>query len=331
MGSFKVVIIAFLAWILPQAASTTGADLRIATGGVELAATLTLPAGPGPHPAIVLLAGSGPSTRQSLRKFSDHFNSVGFATLVYDKRGSGQSTGSWTTASFDDNVADAQAAIAILMADTRIDRRRIGVWGVSQAGWFVPALTVRAPDLAFAIVLTGGGATPRDVEMFMHEASLDAAGVTPAQRDQARRLLTAYFAWLGTGVDRAGVVQLMTLAKPESWYRAIALDGVMPSDANRPRWEWVAKYDPMPFIEQMKLPTLVVLGTADQMGSTPLAAERWRSGLDRAGNRRASVVVIDGMGHAATIGSSHEQGGAVMPEYTATVSAFLQQLKPQGR
>jgi hypothetical protein len=39
------------------------------------------------------------------------------------------------------------------------------------------------------------------------------------------------------------------------------------------------------------------------------------------------VVTIDGMGHAATIGSTHAQGGAVMPEYTTVVAAFLAAFK----
>jgi hypothetical protein len=313
--------------VAPHTAPTAQLDLRISTGGIELAGTLTMPTGSGPHPAIVLLHGSGPGTRQGLQKFSDQLNAEGFATLAYDKRGSGQSTGSWTTASFDDNVRDAQAAIARLREDPRIDRTRIGVWGVSQAGWFIPALAVRTPGLAFAIVLTGGGATPKEVEMFMHEAALDRANVSGENRAQALRLLSEYFMWLGSGVNRAGVLDLIDRAKPTAWYRAIAIDGVMPSDANRPSWEWVARYDPMPFIEKMTLPTLVVLGGADQMGSTPIAAERWRSGLARAGNTRARVEVVDGMGHAATIGSAHAQGGAVMPEYTTLVTSFLTAFK----
>ena len=247
----------------------------------------------------------------------------GVATLVFDKRGEGQSTGSWTTASFDDNVNDAAAAIRLLRGDVRIDSRRVGVWGVSQAGWFIPALAARTPELAFAIVLTGGGATPRDVEMFMHEAALERAGASAADREKARTMLSAYFSWLATGVDRQKVVDLIAAAKGQSWYSAVAIDGVMPSDANRPNWEWVAKYDPMSDIEKMKLPTLVVLGAEDRMGSPIVSAERWKAGLAKAGNSRATVVTIPGMGHAATVGSTHAQGGAVMPEYLTTVRTFL--------
>jgi alpha-beta hydrolase superfamily lysophospholipase len=86
-------------------------ELRIESGGIELAATLPVPASRSPRPAALLLAGSGPSRRAELRRFADHLNGLGFATLVYDKRGSGQSTGDWTTASMDDLVGDAKAAL----------------------------------------------------------------------------------------------------------------------------------------------------------------------------------------------------------------------------
>jgi len=320
----STLALSLASWAVSQMAGPARTDFRLATGGIELAATLTVPEGPGPHPAVLLLSGSGPSTRQNLEKFSDQINDVGFATLVFDKRGSGQSTGSWASASFDDSVRDAQAAIAWLTKDSRIDHRRIGIWGVSQAGWFIPAIVDRTPSLAFAIVLTGGGATPRDVEMFMHEAALDRANVSPEDRSKARQMLNAYFDWLGTGTSRQGVVDLIESARKELWYSAVTLDGVLPSDAGRHNWEWVATFDPMPLIERMTLPTLVVLGASDQMGSPDSAERRWRSGLTRAGNTRAQVVMIEGMGHAASIGSSHTEGGAVMPAYTAVVSRFLE-------
>lgn len=330
MTSLTIAIIPVCALLLSgwfQATPATTVDVRIPTGGIELAATLTLPPGSGPHPAVVLLSGSGPSTRRELQKFVDLFIARGFATLVYDKRGVGASTGSWTTASFDDNVSDAQAAVAKLVGDSRVDSRRIGVWGVSQAGWFIPALVARTPALGFASVLTGGGATPREVEMFMHEAALTRAGVSPEDRHKAVALLTMYFEWLGSGVGRAALLDAIAQAKHTSWYPAVAIDGVLPSEANRPKWEWVATYNPMADIAKMTVPVFVALGAADGMGSAPLAAERWRTGFEQAGNTRARVVMIDGMGHAATIGSTHAQGGAVMPAYVTALGQFLDTLK----
>jgi len=327
MNPIRPAAIALLLAPLLHAAQKGSQEIRITSSGVELAATLTLPAGDGPHPAAVLLAGSGPSTRGDLLRFCEHLNSLDVATLVYDKRGCGQSSGSWTTASLDDVVADARSAFGVLRGHPRVDPDRIGVWGVSQAGWFIPVLAERTPELAFAIVLTGGGSTPREVELFMHRAALERIGATDAERAEAEGLLAMYFDWLGTGQEHEELVAAMTEARTTRWYSVLSLDRVMPSEQDRPKWEWVASFDPLPYIEKMHLPTLVLLGGADPMGSTPAALERWQAGLERARNPRARVVVIEGMGHAAALGPHHQKDAPLMSGYLAEVAAFSASLR----
>jgi pimeloyl-ACP methyl ester carboxylesterase len=63
------------------------------SGDTSLAGTFIAPATPGPYPAVVLLHGSGPLTRHSFGPWPRFFNSLGMAVLVYDKRGTGASTG----------------------------------------------------------------------------------------------------------------------------------------------------------------------------------------------------------------------------------------------
>ncbi|NEE26403.1 alpha/beta hydrolase, partial [Streptomyces sp. SID7982] len=67
-----------------------------ADDGTPLAGTLTLPAGPGPHPAVVLLHGSGPLDREGnspqlrmelARPVAGALAARGIATLRYDRRG----------------------------------------------------------------------------------------------------------------------------------------------------------------------------------------------------------------------------------------------------
>src|SRR5712691_7912217 len=72
---------------------------------ISPAGTLTLPRGPGPFPAVILLSGSGPHDRdESLvghRPFlvlADHLTRKGIAVLRFDKRGIGKSTGDYASA-----------------------------------------------------------------------------------------------------------------------------------------------------------------------------------------------------------------------------------------
>ena len=55
--------------------------------------------------------------------------------LIYDKRGVGESTGDWRTATFSDLAEDALGAVELLKEHQQIDPSRIGLFGLSQGGW----------------------------------------------------------------------------------------------------------------------------------------------------------------------------------------------------
>src|SRR5262249_21988032 len=112
--------------------------VTFASGDVRLAGVLMLPPGPGPHPALVLVHGSGYGTRGQYAPEADRFARNGIAVLAFDKRGCGGSTGDWRQADFDELAGDVLAAFRHLRGDRRIRANKIGLWGISQAGWVIP-------------------------------------------------------------------------------------------------------------------------------------------------------------------------------------------------
>ena len=105
--------------------------------------------------------GSGEQTKDSCRFLADGFLSRGLATLCFDKRGVGQSSGTFVFVGardsipvFDDLASDMAAGVAFLRTRPEIDPKRIGLAGVSQAGWIVPIAAAKS-QAAFMVLLVG--------------------------------------------------------------------------------------------------------------------------------------------------------------------------------
>jgi dienelactone hydrolase len=134
-----------------------------ANGAVKLSYEFAKPAGRGPFPGVVIGHGSGQTRKEECRYLSMAFVRRGYATLCYDKRGVGNSTGTYydvgtvnSERMFPLLAGDMAAGVKFLAAHPDVDRRRIGLAGSSQAGWIIPIAAATAdPKPAFMILLSG--------------------------------------------------------------------------------------------------------------------------------------------------------------------------------
>jgi len=130
-------------------------DVRIESApDVSLAATLRLPASAGRHPVLIIQSGSGPSTRGGFISLENLLNDAGIATIEFDKRGVGQSTGIFTD-TMQDMEADLAATIKWLRAHPEIDGSRIALLGYSQGAAAVPIVAERDGKIAAIVFLAG--------------------------------------------------------------------------------------------------------------------------------------------------------------------------------
>lgn len=144
--------------------STTQVSYGVFTNGnVQLSYRLDIPAHTAPVGAVVFGHGSGLLTKDSCRVFgtADGFVSRGYATLCFDKRGVGQSTGQYipiftqnSAVIFDELASDIAAGVAFLRSRPDINPDRIGLAGVSQAGWIVPLAAAKSQP-AFMLLIVG--------------------------------------------------------------------------------------------------------------------------------------------------------------------------------
>jgi pimeloyl-ACP methyl ester carboxylesterase len=186
-----------------------------ADDGLYLAGTLTLPAGAGPHPAVLLLPGSGRLDRDGntarLRMdlgpaLAAALAQHGIATLRYDRRGVGATPGDWRATGFTDNRRDAAAAVRALAGRPDILTGAVGVAGHSEGAVHAMSLGANAEVAAVvaAVVLLAGfaclgeDALRRQARMIVGDLP---AFVRPVLRAFARRQLARIKA-TGTDVTR---------------------------------------------------------------------------------------------------------------------------------
>jgi pimeloyl-ACP methyl ester carboxylesterase len=161
-------------------------EVRFRSGGTLLAGTLTLPPGPGPHPALVWVHGGGPQTRNYFPDLTALLTGAGYAVLTYDKRGFGQSGGVVVgdradQRAIDALAKDAEAAARFLAAQPGIDRARLGLAGHSQGGWISPLAASREPVVRFAVLFAGPSLSQGETD---HWADIAGAGNSPPTRTE---------------------------------------------------------------------------------------------------------------------------------------------------
>ncbi|HSI06326.1 MAG TPA: CocE/NonD family hydrolase, partial [Myxococcota bacterium] len=142
--------------------------VRFSSQGAELAGTVLLAEGAASRPGVVFVHGSGRITRDDWwqQAMARVFLRDGFDVLLYDKRGVGESGGEYVGrgAKNQNNVSpenlellamDAKAAVATLAARPGVDPKRVGLFGISQAGWIIPLAASASDRVAFVAEVSG--------------------------------------------------------------------------------------------------------------------------------------------------------------------------------
>jgi pimeloyl-ACP methyl ester carboxylesterase len=304
----------------PRKSLYTSAEVGFENGGIHLAGTLLEPLTPGPHPAIVMLHGSGPTTRDSMLPFADVFARNGIAVLLHDKRGTGGSSGNWSRATFDDLASDALAAVQYLKTRRDINPRQIGVQGTSFGGWVAPLAASRSRDVAFVIVESAPAISPLEHERLRVRAQLKADGFTNEVVVRALDFMEQKFDVARTGQGWPKLQEAMKRAEVDGWLSYVN----PPTSLESLQWNWtnLLSYDPRPALEKVTCPILVLYGQLDTIVSPAENRRRMETALKRAGNRDATIKVFEKANHGffAAITGGRREG----PSLKGLVPGYLQ-------
>ena len=172
--------------------------LTIPSGEVTLAATLTEPRERKSSTAVVLVAGSGPNDRDEklgphkpLRDIADHLTRQGITVLRYDKRGVGESTGTFGASMLSDFAADAKAALEYLRGTGKYSR--VGLIGHSEGGLIAERIAAESPaEVDFIVLLAAPGTSGVEIITYQNEVMM-ASLIRPEAKEDFGRITSETF------------------------------------------------------------------------------------------------------------------------------------------
>ncbi|TVT40564.1 alpha/beta fold hydrolase [Hymenobacter setariae] len=278
---------------------------------LRLAGSLTVPAGAGPFPAVVLLSDLGaqdrdgrpadqsePTTYPLLSLLADYLTRHGIAVLRLDDRGMGQSEGHNATTTTTQRVGDAQAALNYLRTRPEVDLLHLGLIGHGE-GANVALLAAAQPlPPAFVVSLAGYGQPGLATLLTQQAAALRALKLSPSElairlrRQATLAELVRYSTNLGQ--TQAMVANLLRQDEPSLLPEVAQLRAA----AHLMPWHRAfLTFDPLAGLQAVQVPVLLLSGLADEQAPPAEHQAVLEKELRASGNRTVSSQRLPGVNH----------------------------------
>jgi pimeloyl-ACP methyl ester carboxylesterase len=321
-------------------------DIEVAipsSPGVVLGATLSVPKGKSHPNVVILVGGSGPSTRdeeteghRTFAVLADHLARQGVAVLRYDKRGVSRSTGDFSQVTVSQLGEDLFAIVRAMKA--RKEFHRLGLIGHSEGPGIAASVAAAHPkDVAFIVSLAGQGlnglegllaqdrvwakdhgATPADVEKLMVYVRKYYETII-AQADIAPRLAALKALQQGLAPEDKALIEKHHMNEGTlslAWAQEPFLRASLLSD---PPADWRA----------VRCPVLALNGSLDHQVPAEENLRGIQSSLKAGGNEHIEWAVLPSLNHlfqTAKTGREDEYGAldeTLAPEVLRRVAAFV--------
>ncbi len=242
--------------------------------GQRVTGTLCLPRG-GPAPVVLMLHGFTGSRDEMLvtgvgegvfSRSARRLAQQGLGSFRIDFRGSGTSEGAFSDTTYEGQIADAMAALAVLGREPRVLGSKIGVLGWSQGGLVAACVAGRSP-VPVAVALWAAVADPVESLGGTMGADVVAAGLKTG--DTA---LPIHLPWAD-------------IALKQGYF-----DGMR---ASKPLAEVAAYHGPL-FVAHGSLDTAVLPHAADRfLAAHPGPHEAWLAKMDHSFNAVQGPEMLD--------------------------------------
>jgi pimeloyl-ACP methyl ester carboxylesterase len=286
-------------------------------GTFSLGGTLTLPAGEGPFPAVVLVSGSGSQNRDEeifghrpFKVIADFLTRKGIMVLRYDDRGVGSSGGNPSGATSADNAADARGAFEYLLHRREVDPQKVGVIGHSEGGMIAMMLAAEYPDVDFIITLAGPGVDGKTLLLDQSEYISRLSGIPDSVVEDNRLVMRRVYDLMISNETRQGWAREVLEFTSEHYRHWVSADfteedieksktnllGSVPESAY-PWMRFFVMFDPSEILDKVHCPVLALNGQKDCQVLAEKNLGAIREDLISAGNTLVTTRIFPGLNH----------------------------------
>lgn len=260
----------------------------IPASGFNIAATITKPAGvSGPLPAVILIAGSGPTDRDETVAGIPVFGHVardlaaaGFFVVRYDKRGVGQSGGRMESVTLNDYAEDARSIVLWLKSRKDVDKKQIGIVGHSEGASVALLVAARErDDVAGVALLAGLSTTGSALVLEQQQHALGLMKITDAEKAEKTALQTR--------INAAVLGQGKWDDVPEAVRRV----------ADTPWFQSFLSFDATKAMKDVRQPILIVQGELDTQVPPHHAEALAQQARARKGKADVQLTMVKGVNH----------------------------------
>ncbi|HXW62825.1 MAG TPA: alpha/beta fold hydrolase [Candidatus Acidoferrales bacterium] len=301
--------------------SFTEQPLVLVNGKFQLPGMLSVPAGNGPFPAVVLLHGSGPHDQDEtvgpnkpLKDLAWGLASHGIIVFRYVKRtqkyGSQSSEDPAKLTVDEETISDARAAAVLLAKQKKVDPHRIFLIGHSLGAYLEPRIVVDDAQIA-GIVMLAGNTRPMELILLdeVHYILASESSPTPDEQKQVAAI--------------EGAVKKIESPDLKPGDSILLLGGAMPASY----WLDLRDYHPVAVAQTLRIPILILQGGRDFQVSPATNFQDWKTAL--AARQNVTLKLYPSLNHLFMAGTGpslpqeYEKPAHVDEQVIADISAWI--------
>ena len=281
---------------------------------ITLAGSLTIPAGTGPFPAVILITGSGAQNRDEelmghkpFLVIADYLSRNGIVVLRYDDRGVGKSQGTQLNATSADFATDVEAAFNFLKNNQKMKIKEIGLMGHSEGGLIAPIVASTNPAIAFIVSLAGPGVTGQQIIIRQSQDISKLSGIREEKiRKSTETNKKLYSVLRKEKDDKKAEVKILATYKEilvkektskEDTEKALAqLKATFGADTY-PWFRYFLFTDAATFWKEVKCPVLALNGEKDTQVAAAENLGSIEKALKSSGNNSVKTIKLPGLNH----------------------------------